>query len=455
MSAIACVLKQRGYSISGSDKKVNNIINKLKTLGVTIFKDQKSTNIEIIKNDIRGKILTIVISSAISEDNEELKEVTKRKIKILHRSDILAFLIDQQKSILIAGTHGKTTTSSLLSTIFIKNNQEPTVLVGGIIPHLKSNSYLGKSRFLIAEVDESDGTLVKYKANIALITNLELDHTNHYKNIDSLTKSMNKFANNANYLIANFDCPNLRKYLVKKPIWWSTKISNNMDFAAIPIEMDANKTIANYYEKGVLIDQITIYIPGEHNLNNALGAVAASRLSGIKFLDIKKDLTSLTTPNRRFEFKGTWNKRKVIDDYAHHPTEIKATISMARLIIKENNLEGPPKRLFIVFQPHRYSRLKDLMNNFATNLGMADFIILAPIYSAGESPIEGIDNMKLKSIILQKYPTINVINSNNFEDIKEILKKNTNENDLIVIMGAGDITKLSDDLTNTKKYNAA
>ena len=223
--------------------------------------------------------------------------------------------------------------------------------------------------------------------------------------------------------------------------------------------MDGKQTIANYYEKDHFIDQIKICIPGQHNLNNTLAAIAASRLSGISFSEININLKNLKTPNRRFELKGIWKKRQVIDDYAHHPTEIRETISMARLIMNEGPLYETSKRLIIVFQPHRYTRLKDLMNDFAANLGKADSIILAPIYSAGEYPIKGIDNKTLKSLILEQYPNTPIFNSNDFPEIKNILINHTNENDLILIMGAGDITKLSDELTNNdtsqSRYHAA
>lgn len=454
MSGIAFILKQRGYSISGSDKRKNNVMKKLKSIGITIFDDQKSSNITQIFQNLNEENFVIVISSAISKDNPELKEAYKNNLEVLHRSDILSFLIKKYQSILVAGTHGKTTTSSFISTLFLKNDEDPTVIIGGILPHYKSNSYLGKSKFIIAEIDESDGTHIKYNGDIAVITNLELDHTNHYKDMYSLTKSMNTFANNSQYVIANYDCPNLQKYLTAKAHWCSTVKTNGIDFAAIPISMDGNKTEANYYEKGNLIDSIIINIPGNHNLNNTLLAIAASRLSGISFSDINKNLSFLKRPSRRFEFKGIWNGRKIVDDYAHHPTEIRETISMARLIMKEDIIKEKIKRLIIIFQPHRYSRLQDLMDDFANNLGAADFIILAPIYSAGESKIKGISNSKLRENILEKFPNKPIIISKDFSEIKNILSDHTNENDLILIMGAGDITTLSNELTNNKNFNS-
>ncbi len=447
MSGLAMVLAQRGYSVSGSDTADNIFIKKLKALNVEIFNNQKAINInQITKN--QTKDVLIVVSSAISEMNEELQSAHKHKLKILHRSDILSYLIREKKSILIAGSHGKTTTSTLITTLIAKNDYDPTLIIGGIVPIYKNNAYSGKGEFLIAEIDESDGSITKYNGDIAILTNIELDHTDHYQDLSSLMESVNLFAKNSQLVIANYDCPNLKENLSSKAIWWSTKTFEEVEFAAIPIEINGIETTAQYYEKGELIDQINISLPGLHNFNNAIAAIAASRSAGLSFKEIKNGLTSLESPKRRFELKGIWDNKLIIDDYAHHPTEIRETISMARLLMnsKKSLLPIKAKRLVIIFQPHRYSRLRDLMRGFVSSLSKADLLLLAPIYSAGELPIKGINNERLKELIVEKNPSLSILNSKNIIDVKNLIKRKSQPHDLLLIMGAGDITKLSKEL---------
>ena len=454
MSGLAMVLAQRGYSVSGSDTADNIFIKKLKALNVEIFNDQKAININQITKS-QTKDVLIIVSSAISEINEELQSAHKHKLNILHRSDILSYLIREKKSILIAGSHGKTTTSTLITTLIAKNGYDPTLIIGGIVPIYKNNAYSGKGKFLIAEIDESDGSIIKYNGDIAILTNIELDHTDHYQDINSLMESVNLFAKNSQLVIANYDCPNLREHLSSKAIWWSTKTFKEVEFAGIPLEINGIETTAQYYEKGELIDQIKISLPGLHNFNNAIAAIAASRSGGLSFKEIKNGLTSLESPKRRFEFKGIWDNKQIIDDYAHHPTEIRETISMARLLMnsKKSFLPIKSKRLVIIFQPHRYSRLRDLMRDFASSLSKADLLLLAPIYSAGELPIQGINNEKLKELILEKNPSLCILNSTNIIDIKNLIKSNSQPHDLLLIMGAGDITKLSKELLKDQLTN--
>ncbi len=446
MSALALILKKSGYSISGSDIAINQSILGLKELGVQIFKGQKSSNLSNIITQEKETI--VIISSAIQEKNEELQAAYAKKLKILHRSDLLDFIIKQKHSILIAGSHGKTTTSTLITTLMAKTNQDPTAIIGGVIPYYKSNAHKGNGKFIIAEIDESDGSIIKYKGNIGLITNVELDHTDYYKDMDSLMEAMLTFASKCDYSIANYDCKNLRKFLGEKTIWWSTKTCESVDFAGIPVYMDGSHTIAKYYEKGTFMDEIKIPIPGIHNLSNSMGAIAAIRSAGINFIEIKECLKHLKSPKRRFEFKGSWEGRQLIDDYAHHPSEIRETISMARLIInsKASILPSPSNRLVGIFQPHRYSRTRDLMNEFANSLGGVDLLFLAPIYSAGETPIKEINIEKLRYHILECYPELPIITSSNLIELEKYIKQKTKKDDLLLIMGAGNITKLSETL---------
>ena len=451
MSALALILVKRGYKVSGSDSKASNTTSKLIKNGIKIFETQCSSNIH--KISIYEPL--IVISSAISQDNPELKEAYKADLKIYHRSDILASLVNKQPSIIVAGSHGKTTTSTIISTLFKLTHNDPTIIVGGIVPIYKSNANNGKGKFLIAEGDESDGTLIKFKPEIGVITNLELDHTDHYENIDCLIETMKIFEENTEQLLVNFDCDVLRQNFSKKAIWLSIQNKDIANYAAIPVSTKGSETIASFYEKGEYIDEIIIPLPGLHNLSNALSAIATCRLAGISFSELKDHLKSIMNPLRRFEFQGIWEGKQLVDDYAHHPSEIKATISMARLMINSNDSILPEKseRLIVVFQPHRFSRTKDFLKDFCHELGKADLLLLAPIYSSGEKPIDGINSKLIACCIKEEYPNLNVINSKDIKSLELLLRENTKKNDLILIMGAGDINSLSKKLLIKNKSN--
>ena len=442
MSALALILADRGYSVSGSDQTITNSLQHLIKRGITIFKNQSAFNItNICQNQIKTPL--IIISTAIPSTNPELRAAKNAKLKILHRSDLLAYLIESQPSIVVSGTHGKTTTSSIIATILARCKEDPTAIIGGLVPYYKSNAHSGKGKLLVAEADESDGTLVKFKAELGIITNLELDHTNHYANIDALIKTMKQFGKNSNKILANYDCKRLHDHF-KDSIWWSIKTIRGIEFAAIPTAVTGKKTIANFYEKGKLIGEIDIPLPGLHNLSNVTASIAACRLIGISFKKLQECLSYLETPRRRFEFRGIWNERQIVDDYAHHPTEIKATLSIAKLMIEsqETLLPNLPKRVVSIFQPHRFSRTKDFLEDFSKALSQSDFIILAPIYDAGESPIEGINSGAIGEHIKKINPNMPIALCDDFDDLIKIIKTKTQSGDLIINMGAGNINNL-------------
>ena len=453
MSALAAILKDRGYSISGSDKKFTKTLKRLSAKGIQIFSKQNGTNIQAIYENKCIPPL-IVISSAVPRTNEEFQAAKKAKLKIYHRSDILAALIKKQPSIAVAGSHGKTTTSTFITTLLAKTNQDPTAVIGGMVPHFKSNSHTGLGKFLVAEADESDGSLVKFEAQIGVITNLELDHTDHYQDLQSLIKTMNRFSENSKYVLANFDCPNIRKN-IKALHWFSTQTSKGVDFAALPTKLDGSQSIANVYEQGQYIGQITLQMPGIHNLSNAIAAIGSCRLAGMPFEEIKTVVSCLETPQRRFDFRGIWQGRPIIDDYAHHPSEVKATLSMARLMIKSKKTSLPiaPKRLVVAFQPHRYSRLNQFLKEFAIALGNSDLLVIAPVFSAGEEPIQGVNSKTLAACFKKNYPHNPVILAVDLDDLTQIIKKNTQKNDLVLTLGAGDINTLWEKLQKKKEQH--
>ena len=444
MSALAMILAKSGYSISGSDNKKSSLLTELASNDINIFESQKAINIDkIIEFNNKNKEIIVVISSAIREDNLELEKAKKYNLSIKHRSEILAFLIDQNKSIVVAGSHGKTTTSTYITTILSLANQNPKAIIGGIVPLYKKNYNFSEGELLIAEADESDGSLVKFNPNIGIITNIELEHVDYYKNLEDLIKTMKEFSHNSKYLIVNADCKNIKKN-IKASTWFSTRVIDNIDFALIPKESNGSEIIAEYYEKEILIDLIKIPIPGLHNLSNTIAAIAACRIIGISFEDIKKVIKHLQLPGRRFDYKGLWKNRLIVDDYAHHPSEVDAAISMASLMIKKQNNIFPisPNRLVTVFQPHRFSRTKKFQKSFAKQLIKSDLVFITPIYSAGEDAIQGIDNRSLAYQMKLLKPNLEIYTPNNNQELIKLIKEKTKPKDLIIMMGAGNINTI-------------
>ncbi len=444
MSALAMILAKSGYSISGSDNKKSSLLKELASNKINIFESQKAINIdEIIKINNKKKKIIVVISSAIREDNQELEKAKKYNLSIKHRSEILAFLIDQNKSIVVSGSHGKTTTSTYITTILSLVNQHTKAIIGGIVPLYKKNYNFSEGELLIAEADESDGSLVKFNPNIGIITNIELEHVDYYKNLEDLIKTMKEFSHNSECLIVNADCKNIKAH-IKASTWFSTRVINNIDFALIPKESNGSEIIAEYYEKEILIDLIKIPIPGLHNLSNAIAAIAACRIIGISFEDIKKVIKHLQLPGRRFDYQGLWENRLIVDDYAHHPSEVDAAISMASLMIKKQNNVFPisPNRLVTVFQPHRFSRTKKFQKSFAKQLIKSDLVFITPIYSAGEDAIQGVDNRSLAYQMKLLKPNLEIYTPNNNQELIKLIKEKTKPKDLIIMMGAGNINTI-------------
>ncbi len=450
MSALALILVKRGYSVSGSDQNTNNSLENLTSQGITVFTSQRAINITNISRN-RTKSPLIIVSTAIPKTNPELRAAKNAGLEILHRSDLLAYLIRNQPSIVVSGSHGKTTTSTIITTLLALSNNDPTAVIGGVVPFYKSNGHAGKGKFIVAEADESDGTITKFKSEIGLITNIELDHTNYYSNIESLIQTMKRFARNSKIILANYDCKKIREKIYPTK-WWSNQTIKGIDFAAIPISMNGKETIVNFHEKEVFIKQIKIPLPGHHNLSNVTGAISACRLAGIPFEKLEPCLENIQPPDRRFQFRGIWNQRQIVDDYAHHPSEIKATLSMVQLIMnsKISKLPQRPKRVVSVFQPHRFSRTKDFLNDFAKSLEQSDEIILAPIYDAGEAPILGINSQALAKCINKIKPSLKVSVAQNFDEVIQLIKKNTTQGDLILNIGAGNINNIWEKLQDSK-----
>jgi len=437
MSGIALVLLKKGLSVSGSDIVKNDQLIEIAKNGGIVFHSQETQNIDLIKKKFNNKKITIVISSAINNQNKELKYCIENELIIKHRSEILSLIMKSFKSIAVAGSHGKTTTSTLLTTLIDLCTKDTSAIIGGILPKYGSNFIIKNSKYLIAEIDESDGTISKYSPYLGIINNIDFDHCDYYSNKNELISSFIEFGSNSKKLLTNDDCE-ISKVNINADYKWSIRKTNNVDFAMILKEIDPEYTIAEYYENGEAITRLKIPVPGIHNLSNITAAIAACRIINIDINSILKNIKSLQLPRKRFDLRGEILGRKIIDDYGHHPNEIKATINLARLFIKKRDMNI--KRLVIIFQPHRYSRINKFLYQFIKELSKADYIIITDIFSAGEKKLNNINSQFIANKIYKINKNVKYINSNN-----EIAKKFfdlTNKGDLILNMGAGDCHNL-------------
>ena len=436
MSALAMGLLKKGSSVSGSDFIKNNETNKLEHLGAIIFSSQIKQNIEFISSKFNNKLINFVVSSAIKPENEEFSYCRKKNLIIKHRSEILAMFMQKYTTLAVAGSHGKTSTSTFLSTLLELCTHDSSSITGGIIPIYNSNCHLENTKFLVAEVDESDGTINKYKSDIGIINNIDFDHCDHFSNLSEVISSFKSFAKNSKKLLLNFDCETSRNNFYSN-YKWSNTTTKNVAYAIIPTEINSNYTVGKYYENGNFISSLNIPIPGLHNLSNITAAIATSRMVGVDFLKIKKNIKYLKLPKKRFEFRGQLDERDLYDDYAHHPNEIKETIKLGRLFIKQkDNTEGQKSRLIAIFQPHRYSRVKQFTKEFAEELSKADVIYITSIYGAGEKNEDKITSKIITDLIYKKNKNVSYIN--NYYEVTKNFYELTQKGDLILNMGAGD-----------------
>ena len=440
MSALAIGLLKKGCSISGSDLVKNDETNKLEKLGAVIFTSQVRQNIEIIRSKFTNKLINFVVSTAIKQENEELSYCREKNLSIKHRSEILSMLMGTYTTLAVAGSHGKTSTSTFLSTLLELCTHNSSSITGGIIPIYNSNAHIEETKFLVAEIDESDGTINKYKSDIGIINNIDFDHCDHFSNLNEVISSSKSFAKNSKKLLLNFDCKTSRNnfYSGNK---WSNITAKNVAYAIIPTQINSKYTIGKYYENGNFISSLNIPIPGLHNLSNITAAIAASRMIVVNFVEIKKNIKYLKLPKKRFEFRGQIDERTLYDDYAHHPNEIKETIKLGRLLIQQkHNNEIQKIRLIAIFQPHRYSRVKQFTREFAEELSKADVIFVTSIYGAGEGNEDKITSKIITDLIYKQNKNVTYIN--NYHEIAKYFYELTQKGDLILNMGAGDCHNL-------------
>ncbi len=431
MSGIAEILFNRGFEISGSDKNLTEVTQRLSDMGMTVYEGHSPEHVK--DADV------LVYSSAVTIDNPEVKAAADKNIPIIKRAEMLAECMRMKYGIGIAGTHGKTTTTSMVGLTLTEGGIDPTIIVGGKLSGLGgTNARLGQGEFIVVEADEFDRTFLKLTPTVAALTTLESEHLDTYKDLNDIKCAFIEFANKVpfyGFVILCIDEPELKNImpeLNKKIITYG--LSQEADLRAVDITHNTfNSSYTAIYNDKEL-GRINLKIPGKYNVKNSLVAVCTGLELGVEFNVIKKALEKFTGVYRRFEVK--YNKEiLVVDDYAHHPTETSATLSGIR--------EGWNNRLVVVFQPHLYTRTRDFYNEFAKSFMDTDLFICTDVYPAREEPIEGVSG-KLISDALKELGHTNVMYVQNKNDVPELLNKIKENGDIIVTMGAGDIWKYGD-----------
>lgn len=433
MSGLAEILLSQGYEISGSDMKESSITDRLQAMGIKFYNGHSSDNIE--NPDL------IIYTAAVKKDNPELVKSQEMGIRTIERSVLLGQIMKQYPfSINVSGTHGKTTTTSMVTMIMLEAGMDPTVHIGGELNAIGGNTKIGGNKYFIAEACEYVESFLKFFPFMGIILNIEADHLDYFKGLDHIKESFLKFARlipNEGFLIACADDSNVKDLLDKLDCNIITYGINSADalWQARDISFDENG-LGSYtlFKSNEEIGRINLGVPGTHNVSNSLAAAAACFTVGCSIDSVKNGLQKFSGTHRRFELKGFSNDIKVIDDYAHHPSEIVATLNAAKNV--------PHKKLWCIFQPHTYTRTKALLNDFSNSFNDADYVIVSDIYAAREP-----DNGEINSLILSE--KINKVSPKakyikDFEDIANYLHQKASPGDLIITMGAGDIYKVGE-----------
>ena len=435
MSGIAEVLLNLGYHISGSDIKETEVTRRLAALGCEVSYGHRKENVK--------KVDVVVVSSAIRKGNPEVEEAEQRLIPVIPRAEMLAELMRMKEGIAIAGTHGKTTTTSLIATVLAAGGLDPTVVIGGRLNSIGSNARLGQGEFLVAEADESDGSFVKLMPTIAVVTNIDPEHLDYYHGIEEIKETFLSFLNKIPFYgmaVLCLDHPNIQSLIPKlKKRFTTYGLTTQADFQAKEIAFEGLSTVFDVIHQHQEVGRLKIRMPGLHNVYNALATVATAFELNIPFQIIQETLRDFSGIQRRFQIKGEKKGILIVDDYGHHPVEIMATLKAAR--------QGWEKRIVAVFQPHRYTRTKALFQDFLKAFYDADVLILTDIYPAGEEKIEGVEAKALFEGI-REYGHKNVTYFANKKEMVEHLLRILVPGDLVITLGAGDIWKVSDELVN-------
>ncbi len=431
MSGIAEVLLNLGYEISGSDMSSGPGLSRLKNLGARVFTGHRTENL--------GNAQVMVKSTAIRDDNPEVRAAREAGIPVIPRAEMLAELMRLKTGIAVAGTHGKTTTTSFLGTIFKEAGVDPTVIIGGRLNSYGSNALPGTGDFFIAEADESDGSFLCLKPIMNVVTNVDADHLDFYRDLEEIKKSFLTFMNSIPFYGVNIVCgddPVIQSLVpeIKRPVR-TFGLGEENDIRGEVLSASTNPEF-NVFLDGEYWARVRLAHPGIHNILNSLGAIGISVHCGLSREDIVRGLLSFGGVGRRFEIKGIKDQVLVVDDYGHHPTEIRATIETARTCY-------PDRRLVVLFQPHRFSRTKALFGDFCRELATTDILLLTEIYPASESPIPGVNSQSLAQGIRQISRTT-VLCFQDLDMIHKELEKILMPGDLFLTLGAGNVWKVGD-----------
>lgn len=426
MSGIAEILINLGYRVSGSDLHESEQTKRLASMGAEIFLGHHPSNIR--------DYCVVITSSAITQNNPEIIEARIKRIPIIHRSEMLAELIRLKHGIGVAGTHGKTTTSSLLAFILYHGGVNPTAVIGGKVFNFGSNARIGEGEYLVFEADESDGSFLKLLPTIGVVTNIDADHLDHYKYFNNIKDAFLTYMNNIpfyGYSVLCLDDVTIRELLpkVERP-YYTYGFCEDAHFRAVDTGFKDGKTTFTCLYKGEPLGSFSMSLLGNHNVSNSLSAIAVAMELGMGIDEIRDGLAEFKGVGRRLELLGSGKGILVYDDYGHHPTEIRATLSALRSL---------GRRIITVFQPHRFTRTEYLWDEFGQSFPNADVLFLAEIYPAGEAPIEGVSAGLIgESVKKHEGRSVEIIK---FDDIADAVLKEAREGDIILTLGAGDIYK--------------
>lgn len=434
MSGIAELLLNLGYKVSGSDIKSSDITRRLKKLGGIIFEGHSED--QLCGADV------VVTSSAVRPDNPEVVAARKTSIPLIPRAEMLAELMRLKYSVAVAGAHGKTSTTSIIASVLSKGGLDPTVVIGGKLKSIGSNALLGRGDFIVAEADESDGSFLKMSPTIAVVTNIDREHLDFYEDLNSIKEVFLSFIDRIPFYglaVLCLDNEPIQELIPKiKKRFTTYGLSTQADFHARDIVFSDQKSRFDIYHMGDMLGNITLNLPGTHNVYNSLASIAVGIELDIPFDIIKHALETLEGVQRRLEVKGEVRGITIIDDYGHHPTEIKTTLRAVRE-------SWPDRRIIAVFQPHRYTRTKALFDEFTRSFYQSDRLVVLPIYPAGEDKIEGIDSNGLCEGI-RTHGHKEAVFKEDFKEAVLHLKEILEPGDILLTLGAGNVWKVGEEI---------
>ena len=428
MSGIARIMLAKGINISGSDAKDSSVLSGLKTLGAQVFIGHAASNI--------GDADILVVSSAIDQSNPEIIAANAKALVILTRAQALALLMSESKSVAVAGTHGKTTTTSMLTVALQQAGLDPSFAIGGMINRGGTNAHWGSGEIFIAEADESDGSFLAYKPFGAIVTNIELDHVDNFPDIESVNKIFVDFVNSiqpGGFLVAGVESPgvaHLLSQIERRDIEIIT-YGESADYSISHVSLQPTESHARITKLGKVLGEISLTIPGNHNVENATAALATAIKLGAPVADLLVGLNKFSGAKRRFENRGTVSGVTVIDDYGHHPTEVKVTLETAKRFAGSG-------RVIAIFQPHRYSRTSMFVDQFAEVLELADHTYLLEIYAASEAAMPGVSSILIANAMKSESVTFEP----SMIDVVSYAVSEAKPGDLIITLGAGDVNLL-------------